>query len=119
MGPGIDEPTAWTARADPSGPTGMMAAELRCFCRVVRGIEPAPAGATYEDALPVASPADGRRAVDQLTVALESSTIQGFLSGNFEAAGEATEGLTLARQAGQASRASSCSFLTAASIRST
>jgi ATP/maltotriose-dependent transcriptional regulator MalT len=44
--------------------------------------------------------ARGSGAVDQLTVALESSTIQGFLSGNFEAAGQATEGLTLARQAG-------------------
>jgi DNA-binding CsgD family transcriptional regulator len=44
--------------------------------------------------------ARGSGAVDQLTVALESSTIQGFLSGNFEAAGQAAEGLTLARQAG-------------------
>jgi ATP/maltotriose-dependent transcriptional regulator MalT len=44
--------------------------------------------------------ARGSGAVDQLTVALESSTIQSFLSGHFEAAGEATEGLTLARQAG-------------------
>jgi predicted dehydrogenase len=40
-------------RADPSGPTGMMASELRCFCRVVRGLEPVPLGATYEDALQV------------------------------------------------------------------
>lgn len=38
-------------RADPSGPTGMMAAELRCFCRVVRGLEPVPLGAAYRDAL--------------------------------------------------------------------
>ncbi len=44
--------------------------------------------------------ARGSGAVDRLTVALESSTIQGFLSGNLQAAGEATEGLTLARQAG-------------------
>jgi hypothetical protein len=40
-------------RAEPSGPTGMMAAELRCFCRVVRGLEPVPVGATYQDALQV------------------------------------------------------------------
>lgn len=40
-------------RAEASGPTGMMAAELRCFCRVVRGLEAVPAGATYEDALQV------------------------------------------------------------------
>lgn len=40
-------------RADPTGPTGMMAEELRCFCRVVRGMEPVPAGATYQDALQV------------------------------------------------------------------
>jgi predicted dehydrogenase len=40
-------------RAEPSGPTGMMAAELRCFCRVVRGLEPVPVGARYEDALQV------------------------------------------------------------------
>ncbi len=40
-------------RAEPEGPTGMMAAELRCFCRVVRGLEPVPMGATYRDALQV------------------------------------------------------------------
>lgn len=40
-------------RADPSGPTGMMAAELRCFCRVVRRMEPVPVGATYADAMQV------------------------------------------------------------------
>lgn len=40
-------------RPDPSGPTGMMAEELRCFCRVVRGIEPVPRGATYADAMQV------------------------------------------------------------------
>jgi len=40
-------------RAEESGPTGMMAAELRCFCRVVRGLEPVPVGASYEDALQV------------------------------------------------------------------
>lgn len=46
-------PMALEIRADPSGPTGMMAAELRCFCRVVRGREPVPAGATFQDALQV------------------------------------------------------------------
>lgn len=40
-------------RADPVGPSGMMAEELRCFCRVVRGTEPVPVGATYADALQV------------------------------------------------------------------
>ena len=40
-------------RADPSGPTGMMAEELRCFCRVVRGMQPVPVGATYADAMQV------------------------------------------------------------------
>jgi predicted dehydrogenase len=33
--------------------TGMLAEELRCFCRVVRGEEPVPAGATYQDAMQV------------------------------------------------------------------
>lgn len=40
-------------RTDLNGPTGMMAEELRCFCRVVRGLEPVPVGATYNDALQV------------------------------------------------------------------
>lgn len=39
--------------ADPIAPSGMMAEELRCFCRVVRGLEPVPVGATYEDAMQV------------------------------------------------------------------
>lgn len=39
-------------RAD-VGPSGMMAEELRCFCRVVRGVEGVPVGATYADALQV------------------------------------------------------------------
>lgn len=34
-------------------PTGMLAEELRCFCRVVRGVHPVPSGATYSDALQV------------------------------------------------------------------
>lgn len=44
-------PMALEIRTDPAGPTGMMAEELRCFCRVVRGLEPVPVGATYTDAL--------------------------------------------------------------------
>lgn len=40
-------------RADPTGPTGMLAEELRCFCRVVRGVESPPVGATYHDAMRV------------------------------------------------------------------
>lgn len=40
-------------RAGSTGPTGMMAEELRTFCRVVRGLAPVPAGATYHDAIQV------------------------------------------------------------------
>jgi predicted dehydrogenase len=40
-------------RADRGGPTGMMAEELRCFCRVARGLQQVPAGATFADALQV------------------------------------------------------------------
>jgi predicted dehydrogenase len=40
-------------RAGALGATGMMAEELRCFCRVVRGKQAVPAGATYTDALQV------------------------------------------------------------------
>lgn len=36
-----------------AGATGMMAEELRCFCRVVRGAHPVPVGATYADAMQV------------------------------------------------------------------
>ena len=52
-----DEHASWPAsleiRTDASGPTGMMAEELRCFCRVVRGELSVPVGATYHDALQV------------------------------------------------------------------
>jgi len=34
-------------------PSGMMAEELRCFCRVARGLERVPVGATYADAIQV------------------------------------------------------------------
>ena len=40
-------------RTGVGGATGMMAEELRCFCRVVRGKQEVPAGATYADALQV------------------------------------------------------------------
>ncbi|MGE5193081.1 MAG: Gfo/Idh/MocA family protein [Deltaproteobacteria bacterium] len=48
-------PLALEIRAGASGATGMMAEELRCFCRAVRGEQPVPAGATYADALQVQS----------------------------------------------------------------
>jgi predicted dehydrogenase len=46
-------PLALEIRADTAGATGMMAEELRCFCRVVRGLQSVPVGATYGDALQV------------------------------------------------------------------
>ncbi len=46
-------PMALEIRAGDGPPAGMLAEELRCFCRVVRGLQPVPAGATYEDALRV------------------------------------------------------------------
>jgi predicted dehydrogenase len=59
-------PMALEIRADPSGPTGMMAEELRCFCRVVRGLQAVPIGASYTDAIQV------QRWMDRLVVAAES-----------------------------------------------
>jgi len=44
-------PLALEVRTNP--PTGMLAEELRCFCRVVRGACQVPVGATYEDAIQV------------------------------------------------------------------
>ncbi|MCH9654553.1 MAG: Gfo/Idh/MocA family oxidoreductase [Planctomycetes bacterium] len=44
-------PLALEVRANP--PSGMMAEELRCFCRVVRKMEAVPTGATYKDAMQV------------------------------------------------------------------
>lgn len=46
-------PMALEIRADPAAPMGMMAEELRCFCRVARGGEAVPVGATFGDALQV------------------------------------------------------------------
>ena len=56
-------PMALEIRTDSGGPTGMMAEELRCFCRVVRGQNPVPAGATYKDALQI------QRWIDRLETA--------------------------------------------------
>lgn len=44
-------PLALEVRAVP--PSGMMAEELRCFCRVVRGEQTVPVGAAYSDAMQV------------------------------------------------------------------
>ena len=46
-------PLALEIRTGAGGPTGMLAEELRCFCRVVRGLQGVPVGATYADALQV------------------------------------------------------------------
>ncbi len=46
-------PLALEIRAGSSGPIGMMAEELRSFCRVVRGLQAVPVGATYADGLQV------------------------------------------------------------------
>lgn len=46
-------PMALEIRADPLAPAGMLAEELRCFCRVVRGLEAVPVGAAYVDAMQV------------------------------------------------------------------
>lgn len=49
----IEHSGHWRRKSGPTpGPTGMMAEELRTFCRVVRaGLEGVPAGAAYEAAL--------------------------------------------------------------------
>lgn len=44
-------PMALEIRTESGRPAGMMAEEIRCFCRVIRGVEPVPAGATFQDAL--------------------------------------------------------------------
>jgi len=46
-------PMALEIRADANGASGMMAEEQRCFCRVVRGLQPVPVGATFADAIQV------------------------------------------------------------------
>lgn len=46
-------PMTLEIRADPTAPSGMLAEQMRCFARVVRGLEPVPVGATYHDAMQV------------------------------------------------------------------
>jgi predicted dehydrogenase len=46
-------PMGLEIRGDPAAPTGMLAEELRCFCRVVRGLQRVPVGATYADGMQV------------------------------------------------------------------
>lgn len=46
-------PMALEIRADANGARGMMAEEQRCFCRVVRGLQPVPVGATFADAIQI------------------------------------------------------------------
>ena len=46
-------PLALEIRTGSTGATGMLAEELRCFCRVVRGRQSVPIGATYADAIQV------------------------------------------------------------------
>lgn len=46
-------PMALEIRAGSSGATGMMAEELRHFCKVVRGEQSVPVGATFADAMQV------------------------------------------------------------------
>ena len=46
-------PLALEILNDSSGTAGMLAEELRCFCRVVRRRQPVPSGATYADAIQV------------------------------------------------------------------
>ncbi len=52
-----DERARWPMgleiRTGDGTPSGMLAEELRCFCRVVRGLQAVPLGATYEDGLRV------------------------------------------------------------------
>jgi len=58
-------PMARACRAAAAGATGMMAEEVRCFCRVVRGAQAVPVGATYGDALQV------QEWMDRLTAGLD------------------------------------------------
>jgi len=58
-------------RTDPDGATGMLAEELRCFCRVSRGEQAVPAGATYSDAIQV------QQWMDRLAVAAEPPLLPG------------------------------------------
>lgn len=46
-------PMALEIRADQNSPTGMLAEELRCFARIMRGEQTVPVGATYHDAMQI------------------------------------------------------------------
>jgi predicted dehydrogenase len=46
-------PMALEILEGPDAPSGMLAEELRCFCRVVRGVNRVPLGARFADALKV------------------------------------------------------------------
>jgi predicted dehydrogenase len=46
-------PMALEIRTDEDGATGMLAEELRCLCRVVRGQQAVPVGATFADSIQV------------------------------------------------------------------
>ena len=56
-------PMALEIRTDPEGATGMLAEELRCFCRVVRVLDSIPRGTSFEDGIQV------MRWLDRLTEA--------------------------------------------------
>jgi predicted dehydrogenase len=60
-------PLTLEIRATPAGATGMLAEELRCFCRVVRGLHEVPVGARYADAIQV------QRWMDKLESAADQS----------------------------------------------
>ena len=53
--------------ADSKTNTGMLAEELRCFCKLVRDLEPIPKGTRYQDGIQV------MRWLDRLTEASENS----------------------------------------------
>ena len=59
-------PLALEIRTGAEGASGMMAEELRCFCRVVRGRQSVPVGATFADALQVQRWMDSLESVAQL-----------------------------------------------------
>ena len=61
-------PLALEIRAGSTGASGMMAEEQRCFCRVVRGLQAVPMGATYADGLQV------QQWMDKLAAAAEQSS---------------------------------------------
>ncbi|MGE3315301.1 MAG: Gfo/Idh/MocA family protein [Planctomycetaceae bacterium] len=61
-------PFALEVRTEPHAASGMLADQLRCFCRVVRGIEPVPMGATYHDAVQL------QRWIEQLQTAASTQS---------------------------------------------